>query len=133
MQTRRVATFWFVWALGVNSCATVPLFQSAQSSFETGLALFNQGNFREAIPYFQTATERDANFAPAYFYLGRSLISTRRWREAIQPLRTAYRLAPEATRQEVFDILMDALFAVAISGFAPDRVGPSAEPLKDIL
>lgn len=83
--------------------------------------MFNQGHYHEAIPYFQVATEQNPNFAQAYFYLGRSMISLRRWRDAIPPLRTAHRLAPEAAKHEIFDVLLDAFFAVALDGLGPNR------------
>lgn len=94
------------------------------------MTLFNQGSFREALPYFQRATEENPNFAQAYFYLGRSFINLRRWREGISPLRTAYRLAPEATKQEIADVLFDALLAVAMAGVGPER--PGSEPFRGV-
>jgi hypothetical protein len=58
------------------------------------------------------------------------LINLRRWREAISPLRTAYRLAPDATQHEIADILLDALLAAALGGTAPER--PGAEPFRGL-
>src|SRR5881397_678135 len=93
----KIAVPWVVIGLVLfSSCATLRHFR-ADDSFERGLALFNQGHFAEA-----------------YFYLGRSHLSVRHWREAIQPLRTAYRLAPEGAKQEIFNVLMDAFFAAAL-------------------
>jgi tetratricopeptide (TPR) repeat protein len=125
----RVYACLLVMVLGVSSCATLPVFQPGRNDFDRGMALFNQGNFRDAVPYFQRATDADPNFAQSYFYLGRSLIHLRRWREAIAPLRTAYRLAPDATQQEIADILFDALLAVAVGGVGPE---PGSEPFKRI-
>jgi tetratricopeptide (TPR) repeat protein len=122
LQTR-ITAFWLVLVLGISACATLPFFQPGRDSFDQGMALFNQGNFTEALPYFQRATDENPNFAQAYFYLARSLISLRRWRDAISPLRTAYRLAPEATKQEIADVLFDALLAVAVGGVGPERLG----------
>jgi tetratricopeptide (TPR) repeat protein len=113
-----------IYLLAFTACATLPLFREGQASFDAGLALFNQGRFQEAVPYFQRATSENPDFAQAYLYLGRSQVSLRRWREAIQPLRTAYRLAPEETKQEVFNLLTDALFAAALDGFSPNRPEP---------
>jgi tetratricopeptide (TPR) repeat protein len=106
-----------------SSCATLRHFR-ADDSFERGLALFNQGHFEEAIPHFKRATEQEPEFAEAYFYLGRSHLSVRHWREAIQPLRTAYRLAPEESKQEIFNVLMDAFFAAAAGGLPSERGRP---------
>jgi len=130
MIRRKIAVPWVVLALVVlSSCATLRHFR-ADDSFERGLALFNQGHFEEAIPHFKRATEQEPEFAEAYFYLGRSHLSARHWREAIQPLRTAYRLAPEAAKQEIFNVLMDAFFAAALP---PEGVRPSSERFKDTL
>jgi tetratricopeptide (TPR) repeat protein len=126
----KVCACWLVLVLGMSSCATLAIFQPGRDSFDQGMTLFNQGNFRDALPYFQRATEEDPKFAQSYFYLGRSLINLRRWREAISPMRTAYRLAPEATQQEIADILFDALLAVAVGGVGPERLG--SDPFRGL-
>ena len=97
-----------------SGCATLKDIK-AQNSFERGVSLFNQGRFEAAIPHFQEATREDPNFAPAYFYLGRSYISLSRWRSAIQPLRAAARLAPNEAKGEIMTVLTDAIFAVAVN------------------
>jgi tetratricopeptide (TPR) repeat protein len=101
---------------------------SAQHSFERGVHLFNQGEFEAAIPHFQDAAREDPNFAPAYFYLGRSYISLSRWRAAIQPLRAAVRLAPEAAKGEIMTVLTDAMFALALNDL---RLGEGRLPLPE--
>jgi tetratricopeptide (TPR) repeat protein len=124
MIRRKIAVPWVVIGLLLfSSCATLRHFR-ADDSFERGLALFNQGHFEEAIPHFKRATEQEPEFAEAYFYLGRSHLSVRHWREAIQPLRTAYRLAPEEAKQEIFNVLMDAFFAAAAGGLPSERGRP---------
>ena len=72
----------------------------AQNEFEEGLNLFNSGRYQEAIPRSQRASDLDPNFARAYFYLRRSYIGLKSWRQALTPLRTAYRLSPEETKRE---------------------------------
>jgi tetratricopeptide (TPR) repeat protein len=114
------AALWLALLIGLTSCSAAAILPAGQASFDRGLALFNQGNFQEAIPHFQRATVENPNFAQAYLYLGRSHLSMRRWRDAIQPLRAAHRLAPEATKHEAFNLLVDALFAVAAAGLAED-------------
>jgi tetratricopeptide (TPR) repeat protein len=124
MIRHKTAVPWVVIGLLLfSSCATLRHFR-ADDSFERGLALFNQGHFEEAIPHFKRATEQEPEFAEAYFYLGRSHLSVRHWREAIQPLRTAYRLAPEESKQEIFNVLMDAFFAAAAGGLPSERGRP---------
>jgi len=77
--------------------------------------LFDQSKFQEAIPYFQRATAENPKLAEAYIYLGRSQLGLRRWRDAIQPLQTAYRLDPDR-RDEIFKVLMDSLVAASRAG-----------------
>ena len=112
-------------AVVLGACSTTKIYQEGQVSFDLGLTLFDQGKFPEALPYFQRATTENPKFAQAYLYLGRTQLSMRRWRDAIQPLRTAYRLSPEEGKDEVFNILMDALVAAALDGFGP---GSSSKP-----
>lgn len=102
--------------LVISSCASLRLFSGAQAEFDQGMTLFNRGRFEEAVPHFQKATEIDPQFAPAYLYLGKSYLSLRKWREAVPPLRAAYRLAPEKTTAEAFDLILDALMGAAGSG-----------------
>jgi tetratricopeptide (TPR) repeat protein len=119
----------------LSGCATLRGF-NAENSFDQGVSLFNQGRFEAAIPYFQSTTREDPNFAEAYFYLGRSYISLSRWRSAIQPLRTAFRLAPQEAQGEIMNLLIDATFAAALNDFhLGDRRGPlpEREQFKDAL
>lgn len=110
-----------------SSCSTGWLFNEGQANFDMGMARFNHGDFEGAIPYFQSATLDNPNFGQAYLYLGRSYLSLRRWREAVQPLRTAYRLAPQDTQQEIFNLMMDAVLAAAMDGLLPEGPKPSPE------
>jgi tetratricopeptide (TPR) repeat protein len=118
--------------LGVlaTACSSMRGFRPGHASFERGLALFDQGRFEEAIPYFRRATADNPEFGEAFLYLGRSYLNTRRWRDAIQPLRAAYRLSPAETRDEVFNFLLDALVAAG-SGSLPGDRSRGSEPLRD--
>jgi tetratricopeptide (TPR) repeat protein len=131
MLTRALILTFVVTVFG--GCATMREFKAA-NSFEEGLSLFNQGRFEEAIPYFERATRENPNFAEAYFYLGRSHVSLSRWRSAIQPLRTAFRLAPREAQGEIMTLLIDAAFAAALNDF---QLGGPPEPLpqpgKEVL
>lgn len=132
-MTTKVASMFLALALSLGGgCATMGHFR-AEDSFSRGLALFNQGRFGAAIPHLEAATREDPEFAQAYFYLGRAYVSKSRWRSAIQPLRTAFRLAPEAAKQEIMDLLIDATFAAALNDFhLGDRIAPPAR-FKDTL
>ena len=120
--------------LSASSCATLGRFSPAYDSFDQGLALFNQGRFADAIPYFEDATHQNPEFAQAYFYLGRAYVSQSKWRAAIQPLRTAFRLSPREAQQEIMDLILDATFAAALNDFklGEERAPPPARS-KELL
>jgi tetratricopeptide (TPR) repeat protein len=115
-----------------SACATLGHFRG-QDSFEQGMALFNQGRFAAAIPFFEDATREDPNFAQAYFYLGRAYINQSRWRAAIQPLRTAFRLAPKEAQQEIMNLIIDATFAAALNDFHLGEGLTSPQRFRDPL
>jgi len=135
MKTR-YPTIVLVLALPLlASCATLGRFSPAQQNFERGLALFNQGRFAASVPYFERATREDPEFAEAYFYLGRAHISQSHWREAIQPLRTAFRLSPREAQQEIMNLIIDATFAAALNdlNLGGERSRPGRFQDKEIL
>jgi tetratricopeptide (TPR) repeat protein len=111
---KRFFMLFVVLTLGWTSACATHL-SPAYHSFDQGLTLFNQGRFDEAIPYLEEATREDPEFSQAYLYLGRAYISQSRWRAAIQPLRTAFRLAPKESQQEIMNLLLDAMFAAALN------------------
>jgi tetratricopeptide (TPR) repeat protein len=114
-----------VLVFSASSCATLRGFDPAYDHFDQGLALFNQGRFADAVPYFEDATHENPEFAQAYLYLGRAYISQSKWRAAIQPLRTAFRLSPGGAQQEIMDLIIDATFAAALNDF---RLGEQRTP-----
>lgn len=126
-MNNRFTKLFFALALVVfaSSCSTLGRFSPAYDSFDQGLALFNQGRFAAAVPYFEDATHEDPEFAQAYFYLGRAYISQSKWRQAIHPLRTAFRLSPRDAQQEIMDLILDATFAAALNDF---RLGEERRP-----
>src|SRR4051794_27676899 len=126
MNARKQLFFLIATALLLGACTTIPgIVSDAQREFDEGVAVFNAGRYREANPGFQRATNPDPKFWRAYLYLGRSYVSTKNWRQAITPLRAAYRLAPEDTKKEILDILIDALFAGGLDAYG-DRDYESA-------
>jgi len=128
MNKRILSYFLAVGLVFLASCSTMNPFVPGRDNFEAGLALFNQGRFADAIPYFEDATHENPDFAQAYLYLGRAYISQSQWRAAIPPLRAAFRLSPRNAQQEISNLLVDALFAAALNDF---RLGDSpAAPLR---
>lgn len=134
MKKSVVTGFLALALMFTTSCASLGRFSPAYDSFDRGLALFNQGQFDAAIPYFEDATHEDPQFGQAYFYLGRAYISQSKWRAAIQPLRTAFRLSPREAQQEIMDLILDATFAAALNDFklGEERTPPPAR-LKELL
>ncbi|MDH3443765.1 MAG: tetratricopeptide repeat protein [Deltaproteobacteria bacterium] len=116
--------------LSLSGCSTLRDFNPSYDNFNEGVSLFNQGQFEAAIPYFERATREDPDFAEAYFYLGRSFVSLSRWRSAIHPLRTAFRLAPQESQEEIINLLIDVTFAAALNDFhLGDRLGSRPDQL----
>ena len=134
MQLRRNLIVVLTAVLVLSSCAMIPgVVSDAQYEFEEGLARFNSGRYREAVPHFQRATDLDPNFGRAYLYLGRSYVNLKSWRQAITPLRTAYRLSPEESKREILDILIDALFAGGLEAFSAGDFESSIAYFREIL
>lgn len=129
----RAFVFLALVTIFVSSCATLSRLNPAYDSFDRGVALFNQGHFAESVPYFERATRQDPEFGEAYFYLGRAYISQSKWRAAIPPLRTAFRLSPRDAQQEIMNLIVDATFAAALNDFnlGGDRARP--ERFKELL
>jgi Flp pilus assembly protein TadD len=115
----------------LSSCATLRSLTPGRDSFEAGMASFNQGQFGSAIEHFKQSTSENPNSAQAFLYLGRSYISAGRWRSAIQPLRTAFRLSPHEARDEIMNLIVDAVFAAATN--YPGESGSSGDRYKDLL
>ncbi|HUR71549.1 MAG TPA: tetratricopeptide repeat protein [Candidatus Limnocylindrales bacterium] len=116
----------------ITSCSSVGRWGS-HYDFETGMALFNQGRFADAIPYLEDATRENPRDAEAYLYLGRAYISESKWRKAIPPLRTAFRLSPRDTQQEIINLIIDAGFAAAINDFRLGDILDSPRRSKETL
>lgn len=125
MTKKSIASLIFTLTVALtSSCALI-----GQGNFEQGLALFNQGRFAAAIPYFEEATHDNPNSAQAYLYLGRAHLSQSNWRAAIQPLRAAFRLSPSDAQQEIMNLIIDAGFAAALNEFRfGDLLNPPNRP-----
>lgn len=124
-EKKRVVIWLLFTIVGIClvSCATMTSHQ-ARSEYDVGLGLFNRSLFNDAIPHFEKATEIDPDFAMAYLYLGRSYVSIGDYTKAINPLRTAYRLSPDDVKNQILDILLDALFNAAPSEVKKQKEGP---------
>ena len=128
------APLMFTMAVALmSSCATIRSFTPGHDSFEEGMASFNQGQFDSAIQHFRKSTLENPNSAQAYLYLGRSYISVGRWKSAIQPLRTAFRLSPHEAKDEIMNLIVDAVFAAATSYPRLGESGSSGDRYKDLL
>ena len=117
----------------LSSCSSVGRWGSKHDGFETGLTLFNQGRFADAIPYLEDATHDNPRDAQAYLYLGRAYISESKWRKAIPPLRAAFRLSPRDAQEEIVNLIIDAGFAAAINDFKLGDILDSPRRSKELL
>jgi tetratricopeptide (TPR) repeat protein len=132
MQIKKICSVLVIFFM-LSSCAGLFIRADARKAFENGLTHFNQGNYKEAIPYFERAIEVDPNFSDVYLYLGRSYLNLGEWLKAIPPLRTAFRLAPGKAKEEVVHILLDALFGAALSELKKGNFQGSIDYLKEAL
>lgn len=133
MRNRFVIVSIAIGLAMLTSCSSVGRWGSRHDVFDTGLTLFNQGRFADAIPYFEDATRDNPRDAQAYLYLGRAYISESKWRKAIPPLRTAFRLSPRDAQEEIINLIIDAGFAAAINDFKLGDIIDSPRRSKEIL
>lgn len=117
----------------LTSCSSLGRWDSRRDVFETGLTLFQQGRFAEAIPYLEDATHDNPRDGQAFFYLGRAYLSQSKWRQAIPPLRTAFRLSPRDAQEEIINLIIDAGFAAAINDFKLGDILDSPRRSKELL
>ena len=134
MRRKKLLEIFFLIIISIiYSCAGMPFFTGAGQEFEQGLTKFNLGKYTEAIPHFTKATELDSEYTDAYLYLGRCYLSLARWIEAVPPLRTAHRLSPGKTEQEILNLLFDAVIGAAGHEFRIGNFGSSINYLKEGL
>jgi tetratricopeptide (TPR) repeat protein len=67
---------------------------NAEAEYILGELARQESGWTEAIEHFTRATKLDAGFADAYIGLGVSLISLKRFSDAVVPLETAVKLQP---------------------------------------
>ena len=120
-------------SLMLSSCAGLMINGEARYAFEQGLALFNQGQFAEAIPYFEKAVSSAPDFYQAHLYLGRSHLNLHAYGKALAPFRTAYRLSPNDFKKEVVDLLIDALLGAAFSELKDGNIQTSLSYIREVL
>ncbi len=126
----RLAKIGFALSLALLASCSLG---SRQDGFDIGLMLFNQGRFADAIPYLEDATMDNPRDAQAFLYLGRAYISQSKWRQAIAPLRAAFRLSPRDAQQEIVNLIIDAGFAAALNDFRLGDVLDSPRRSKELL
>ena len=132
LRTQRSISVIIVFSL-LSSCAGVSSRSDTADPFDLGLGLFRQGKYEEAIPFFQKSIENDADRAKAYLYMGRSYLNLNMWLKAVPPLRTAVTLSTGEMKQEVFNVLLDALMGAALFEFEKGDFDSAISRLKEVL
>jgi len=120
-------------AFALASCAGVSIGPGARADFNAGLALFNQGRFQEALPYFGKAVSAEPDFYEAHLYLGRTHLNMKNYGKAIPSLRSAWRLSPDDFKKQVVDILIDALLGAAFSELGKGNFESSLAYLREVI
>ncbi len=122
-----------VLAAHLFACAGAFVSPAARADFEAGLALFNQGKFAEALPYFEKAVAAEPDYYEAHLYLGRTYLSMKSFAKAVPSLRTAYRLSPQDFKGQIVDILIDALLGAAFSEVRTGNYEGSLSYLRELM
>ena len=92
------------------SCAGSEIKKTARSEFDSGLSLFNRGQYEESIPHFEQARKLVPEFWEAHMFLGRAYLNLKKWHEALPPLKTAFQLEPQESQRKSAGIIMDIFF-----------------------
>ncbi len=129
----KVITLAILVHLALSSCAGFFIGREAENAHEKGLALFNQGNFSEAVPFFEKAISLEPDFYSARLYLGRSHLNLHNFREAIPHLRKAYRLSPRGFQEQATDLLFDALLGAAYVELKEGNLETSLNYIRELL
>jgi tetratricopeptide (TPR) repeat protein len=132
-MNRTIIILFLVFLFSLSACSGLLTRPEAKNQFEQGLTLFNQGRYRDAIPFFERAAEIDSDFSEAYLYIGRSYLNMGMWQNAIPPLRTAYNIAPEQMQKEIMNLLLDAFMGAALSEFKKGNFQNASSFLKEAL
>ena len=106
---------------------------SRHDVFDTGLTLFNQGRFADAIPYFEDAThDNPGTRRPIFISAGRTISESNGERLS---RRCAPRsgLSPRDAQEEIINLIIDAGFAAAINDFKLGDIIDSPRRSKEIL
>ena len=118
----------------LSACVTNPILEpGADGEFKTGLALYEQGRYGDAIEHFNRAIDIDPEHARSYLYLGRSLFHLGRWLEAVSYLRGAYLRVPADQQKEVVAELLDSMLKGAFELFQKGNFVNAIAMLKEAL
>jgi len=115
------------------SCAGAFISPAARADFNAGLALFNQGKYAEALPFFEKAAAAEPDYYEAHLYLGRTYLNMKSFAKAVPSLRTAYRLSPGDFKGQIVDILIDALLGAAFSEVKAGNYEGSLSYLRELM
>ena len=69
--------------------------KEAQDHMKNGDALFEKGNFNEAIEEYQKTTELDPDYVDAYNNWGIALANLKKYEEAIEKYKKALEIDPD--------------------------------------
>lgn len=74
---------------------TAELLTSAEGLYSTGLRFVLSEKYKEALPYFEKAVEKDTGYADAYFSIGTCNLLLGHSQEAIEPFKQTIRIKPD--------------------------------------
>ena len=127
-----ICTLWL--AMVMAGCVTNPILgPSAEDELSAGIALFEQGQFGQAIERLKHALELDPELTEAYLYIGRAYFNEGRYLEAVSYSRNAYINLPVDRRKEVASTFLDSLLKGGIGLFKKGDYTNSIALLKEAV
>lgn len=111
-------------ALSESYASLTPDPNDAQELFCKGLIDLWQENWYAALTWFQKATEKNLDFAEAYYNLGDTYVKLNRWKEAIKAFKQVIRIKPDFAR---------AHLDLGVAYFNLDRYQDAIESCKESI
>lgn len=88
---------------------TVPKELTGDALYQAGLNLVQQEKYQEAIPYFEEAVKKKANFCEAYYQLGVCYLKTKEFDKAKSSLTLAKVLSQDKESKSKITALLDEI------------------------
>ena len=91
--------------------AKIPIdeIRDVDTAYNAGISMYNSGNPRDAIKYFQKAVEINPSFAEGYYQLGMASVASSKNDDALAAFKKFLELAPDSPQAGTAKSIIDAL------------------------